>query len=398
MTDLVKCPACGIKTRGGRDVCPRCATSLAGAPVIETTTAVPAHVRHRPGPLTQPRRHTDTGQPASTRRHFGGVALLGTAALIVGLVVQSDVRAWVMGEATSPGTTSVMAGTTQTAVPSAPTIQPVRAEDDGGTPPAALPGSEPPPPAAVSVKVGNQLFESGDYQVALAVFEAAVAAEPDDAQAQNNLGQTLVRLERLNEALPHFEAATRLDPELFESGDYQVALAVFEAAVAAEPDDAQAQNNLGQTLVRLERLNEALPHFEAATRLDRWAYRFNLAHALGDPGSWHRAVEQYRRAAELFPEDYATRYNLGRALHKRADYRAAVEAYLEAIALAPGEPTFYLSLAQSYEALARPADVISAYARYLDLEPDSTRADEIRTRMDALQPPADAGLRSARNR
>ena len=343
MTDLVKCPACGIKTRGGRDVCPRCATSLAGAPVIETTTAVPAHVRHRPGPLTQPRRHTDTGQPASTRRHFGGVALLGTAALIVGLVVQSDVRAWVMGEATSPGTTSVMAGTTQTAVPSAPTIQPVRAEDDGGTPPAALPGSEPPPPAAVSVKVGNQLFESGDYQVALAVFEAAVAAEPDDAQAQNNLGQTLVRLERLNEALPHFEAATRLDP-------------------------------------------------------DRWAYRFNLAHALGDPGSWHRAVEQYRRAAELFPEDYATRYNLGRALHKRADYRAAVEAYLEAIALAPGEPTFYLSLAQSYEALARPADVISAYARYLDLEPDSTRADEIRTRMDALQPPADAGLRSARNR
>ncbi len=371
MPELVKCPGCGIRTRGGRDVCPRCKTSLAGAPVFETTRAMPAHLHGTPErePDTEPVQQTDTDPPESDepaapkksvfdtdiselfpkRSRFGVIDLLLVAGLIGWLVVLSDVRVWVKDGVVSFATTSAIAGTTWATVPTTPETLPVLVEDDRGAPRAALPETEalppavPLPPASVSMEAGNQLFETGEFPAALAQFEAAVAVAPDDAQARNNLGQTLVRLEQRNEALPHFEEAVRLDPE-------------------------------------------------------RWAYHFNLAHTLGDLGWWNRAAARYRRAAELFPEDYATRYNLGRALHEWGDYRAAVVAYLEAIALAPGEPTFYLSLAESYDALARPADVVTAYARYLDLEPASTQADEIRRRMDALQRPANAGLRSARNR
>ena len=339
MTELVQCPACGIKTRGGRDVCPRCETSLAGAPVCETTRAVSAYSRRTPGLDTKPLQQTDTHPPESKRRRFEVLALRGMAALIAGLVVLGAVRVWVQDGVTTFGTSSAMAGEQATA-PTAPETQPVPAETDGGSPGAALPETDSLPSAApsasVSTEAGNLLFETGEFQAARAQFEAAVAIAPDDAQARNNLGQTLVRLEQQNQAVPHFEEAVRLDPE-------------------------------------------------------RWAYHFNLAHTLGDLGQWNQAVVRYQRAVELFPDDFATRYNLGRALHERGDDRAAVAAYLEAIALAPGEPTFYLSLAQSYERLARPADVVAAYARYLELEPESTQADVIRTRMDALQPPADAG-------
>ncbi len=87
---------------------------------------------------------------------------------------------------------------------------------------------------------------------------------------------------------------------------------------------------------------------------------------------------------------------LGRALHVWGDYRAAIAAYLKAIALAPDEPSFYLSLAQSYEALARPADVEAAYARYLGMEPESAQAEMIRARLEILGHPATDGPESAR--
>lgn len=97
------------------------------------------------------------------------------------------------------------------------------------------------------------------------------------------------------------------------------------------------------------------------------------------------------RAAALFPDDFATHHNLGRAFHEWGDHRAAVESYLDAIALAPGEAALYLSLARSYEALARPADAVAAYARYLEKAPESCRTDEIRTRIEALRHPAETG-------
>ena len=353
MTSLVKCPACGIKTSAGRDECPRCETTLADAAVVETTAAVPAHLRRAPEPETAPLQRSETDLPEPdddatptrpvfdtnigelfpTRRRFGVVDLLLLAGLIAWLVVLSDVRVWMKDGPGSFATSTAIAGATRAAVPTSPATHPVPAETDRDMPGAA---SRPPAPAPASMAAGSRLFETGEFEAALAQFEAAVAVAPDDAQARNSLGQTLVRLERRTEALPHLEQATRLDQ-------------------------------------------------------GRWAYHFNLAHTLGDLGRWNRAIVEYRWAATLFPDDVATRYNLGRALHEWGDYRAAVESYLEAIALAPGEAAFYLSLAQSYEALARPADAVTAYARYLEREPESARADVVRARMDALQRPADDG-------
>ncbi len=173
----------------------------------------------------------------------------------------------------------------------------------------------------------------------------------------------------------------------FDDGEFELARTQFEAVLAAEPEHAQAHNNLGQTLVRLGHPAEAVEHLEAATRLDpgSWAYRFNLAHTLAELGWWHRAVAEYRQAATLFPDDYATQYNVGRALHEWGDYRAAAESYLRAIAIAPNESRFYLSLATTYEAMARPADAAEAYDRYLSMEPGAGEREAIEARAASLR-------------
>jgi tetratricopeptide (TPR) repeat protein len=243
---------------------------------------------------------TDISELFPKRARFGVIDVLLIASLVVWLAVLSDVRVWVEDGVVSFATASARAGVTRAAVLTPPETEPELAEnvdnledvepDDDDVPTnAAVPETEPLPPASVSMRNGNRLFENGEFRAAVAQFEATVAVAPDDAEGWNNLGQTLVRLDRQTEAVPHFEEAVRLNPGC-------------------------------------------------------WAYHFNLGHTLGDLGWWRRAIVQYRHAVALFPDDFATHYNLGRALHVWGDDRAAIAPYLKAIALAPGEPSFYLSL------------------------------------------------------
>lgn len=173
----------------------------------------------------------------------------------------------------------------------------------------------------------------------------------------------------------------------YAQGQLDVALSAFEGAVAGFPDDGDARNNLGQLLVRLDRVPEALPHLEAAVAADagKWAYRFNLARARGQGGDWNGAAADYRVAADLFPDDHVTLFNLGKALQRTGDDAGAAVALERAVALAPSEPAFLLSLAASYEKLSRLPEAVQAYRRFLERDPAARDAPAIRSRIARLE-------------
>jgi tetratricopeptide (TPR) repeat protein len=172
----------------------------------------------------------------------------------------------------------------------------------------------------------------------------------------------------------------------YNTGDYQSALAQFEAAVAKNPQDAESLSNLGLVLVRLERTAEAIPYFERACVLnpDRWAYRFNLARGLGLLQRWDESIDSYRQAQRLYPDDYVTTFNLALTLHKKGDDAAAVEEYKKAVALNPSDASFQMALAISYEALQQKQNAAAAYTEYLRLAPSAADADKVRARIALL--------------
>jgi tetratricopeptide (TPR) repeat protein len=83
----------------------------------------------------------------------------------------------------------------------------------------------------------------GDLEKARERFEAALAVDADVARAWNGLGVIAASQNRAEEAIGRWKEAVRLDP-----GDHQ---ALF---------------NLGLTLRRLGRADEARPYFEAYLR------------------------------------------------------------------------------------------------------------------------------------
>ena len=135
-------------------------------------------------------------------------------------------------------------------------------------------------------------LELGRPADALKHFEAVARLQPQSAQAHYNVGVALEGTGRAVEAARAYETAVRLDPAyshahnnlgslLLSAGRLDDARRAFERAVESATDNVEAVNNLGAVLLALGDAAAALPHLTRATEL-RPTYpeaHFNLARA-----------------------------------------------------------------------------------------------------------------------
>lgn len=142
------------------------------------------------------------------------------------------------------------------------------------------------------------LAREGRLEQALPHYDAALAGSLRPVDLRVNRGAALLALGRGGEAERDFHAALGLDPEHPEAhsnlgvlrarqGRLEDAIGHYRAALRVAPGSAEAHNNLGSALARLGRLSEAVAHFEEALRL-RPGYadalrNLELARARSDP-------------------------------------------------------------------------------------------------------------------
>jgi tetratricopeptide (TPR) repeat protein len=161
----------------------------------------------------------------------------------------------------------------------------------------------------------------------------------------------------------------------------------YEQALAKTPDDPEALNNLGQTLARLNRPEEALPRFARAVELapTNARYHINMARTASTLGQGSRAVAEYREAVGLLPEDYAMRYTLAVTLQKNGDHASALPEFERAIALAPTDASLHRAYAVSLEQLQRVPEAVREYRRYLEMRPSAPDAAGLRAHIEGLR-------------
>jgi Flp pilus assembly protein TadD len=107
------------------------------------------------------------------------------------------------------------------------------------------------------------LFQDGRTADALPEYRRALATNPGNAKAHNNLALALVELGQLDEAAKHFAASLESEPK------------------------AEIYSDLGFTLAQLGRSAEALENYEKALELDAncASAHINLAVTLCSRGS-----------------------------------------------------------------------------------------------------------------
>lgn len=122
-------------------------------------------------------------------------------------------------------------------------------------------------PAEKEAKIGNKLYDKGEYDTALEHFSRAGELAPEDGRMKFNAGTALYRLDDHERAAEAFEGAAGKGGELrpralfntgnalFKAGDYAGAIESYKGAILADPSDDNARYNL-QKALEMKKLQE----------------------------------------------------------------------------------------------------------------------------------------------
>ena len=184
---------------------------------------------------------------------------------------------------------------------------------------------------AVAAKYGIALYEAGENEQAVAVFQLLCGQQPLKPFNWSNLGVSLSELGRDEEAV-----------------------AAFGKSLALNPQQAVVHYNLAQVLARQGKLTEAQAEFTAASQDPALAEEalLGLGRAYMENLRYEEAMAAFRVAIARFPDSAVFHANLGAALFQIADLEAAGTEYRTAFLLDrnPGyrENISFISLLQKF--------------------------------------------------
>jgi tetratricopeptide (TPR) repeat protein len=226
--------------------------------------------------------------------------------------------------------------------------------------------------AADLIARAGRLSDAGDHDGALALLDAAVARDPDQADAVKARGAA--------------RAAAR---------DFDGARADYDHAVDLDPADQAAAVGQGLVAYNQGQYGDAVVSLSVALRLDpadatalsvRGAAYYQL-------GRWDRSLADYRALKTTAPDSTAGPYGELRALSRLGrddEVRTLVAARL---ADDPTDPVGLDALVRLERAAGRPAPALAALDRALEAAPDALQLLSLRGQLRASAGDA-AGARS----
>jgi tetratricopeptide (TPR) repeat protein len=250
--------------------------------------------------------------------------------------------------------------------------------------------------------LGQIAAARGRPDVAVTHFSRALAIIPEWGEVHYALAMAYRALNRRDDALRALAAHARFaaivpaleDPvlastaqlrddavaslqrgvKLKEAGDLQGAIAAHEAAVARQPDYAQAHANLISLYTDARNWIKVEEHFHAVRSLG-----FGLADANFDYGvalerqeKWNLAEAAYRRAVAINPAHAAAHINLGRALERRNELEQAAAEFRLAVASQPTNRVARYDLGRMLLALGQPREAVTEFEKALEPRDEQT--------------------------
>ena len=212
------------------------------------------------------------------------------------------------------------------------------------------------------IQLGVSLLRQGKPDDAIKQFRRVLAINPKSATAYNNIGVALATQANLGNA--------GTDPAKLEQ-----AIAEYQRAIEAEPGYVLPYNNLGLALFYRDRIDDAIKQYRSAIEIapNYLFARWNLAFALGQ-SNFDAAVSEFRAAIRLAtdPKQRAMLHTfLGDFLRDTggsANLEAAILEYQRAI-----EINCYSwaqnNLGQIWRSQGRSNDAIAEFAEATTCEP-----------------------------
>ena len=220
------------------------------------------------------------------------------------------------------------------------------------------------------VQVGIQAFaDRYSYIPLIGLFMCIAWAVPEAASAGRRQRALLAASAAF--VLVVFAAATWR-----QTGFWKDSRKLFTHALAVTSGNYMAHLNLGTALAEQGNLAEAMDHYDAALRINPnlAIAHFNLGNGLLAQGRRAEAVSQYRAALRINPSYASAHYNLGVVMAGEGMSAEAIEHFSEAVRIKPDFAKAHVAWGLALSREGRLAEAVSHYYEALRLKPDDAEA------------------------
>jgi protein O-GlcNAc transferase len=220
--------------------------------------------------------------------------------------------------------------------------------------------------------MGVLAVSAGKNELAVQFFRTALEVNPRTAQFWHSYIDALIKLERLIDS----KAALDLAKSYGANGDgfRQLEQRLNEAnkALSIKRDEANAYFNMGITLQKQSKLDDAIEAYKKALAINPEyvdAYN-NLGNAFNALGKLGKAIMAYKKAISINPDYASAYYNMGDALQEQYKFEEAIKAYKKAISIQPDYVEAYYNMGNILVDQSKLEVAIGAYINALAIRPD----------------------------
>ena len=242
-------------------------------------------------------------------------------------------------------------------------------------------------------------YNTGETEAAKKLFAKIIGIEPNQTDANHNMGLILVTTGNVEDAIPFFKTALEANfgstqywfsyiDALFNLGRYTESSELL-AVAKTKGCKGKAFDNLEKSLssvqikleISIERLLKLIDQGELAKvleiskeLLEEIPNSLSLLNVVSlaneKSGNFGAAVKNYKQVLKIAPDSADAYYNMGIALQKQSRLEKAIEAYTKALVIKPDSPDAYNNMGLALRELGRVVEAIEAYNKALTIKPD----------------------------
>ncbi len=237
------------------------------------------------------------------------------------------------------------------------------------------------------LNLGNAMLKEQRVDEAIGHYVKAIEIYPRYAEAHYNLGIALGMQKRYDMAINAYRLALQIMPEhtkarfqmaniLTQTGQIDEAIVQYEKVVTQGPDDMEVLNNFSLALSKKGRLDEAIQYYYRCLEIapDSVEVLNNLGIALGDKKQFKQATANFEKALSLNPDFAETYHNYAYVLKQMGELDKAAEYYAKVLELNPDDAEAYDGVGLVLAEKKDYDQAVESYEKAVHLNPDFATA------------------------